>query len=61
MRSFESQSSFLLALGERDQFGYLFADCATEPERLKRARQLKTLILPEGMGEAFRVLAMETA
>jgi SAM-dependent MidA family methyltransferase len=61
VRSFESQSSFLLAVGERDQFGDLFADCATESERLKRARQLKTLILPEGMGEAFRVLAMETA
>ena len=61
VRSLESQSSFLLALGERDQFADLFADCATEADRLKRARQLKTLILPEGMGEAFRVLAMETA
>jgi SAM-dependent MidA family methyltransferase len=53
--------NFLLAVGERNQFGDLFADCATEAERQKRARQLKTLILPDGMGEAFRVLAMETA
>ena len=59
VRSFESQSHFLLAVGERNQFGDLFADCVTEAKRLKRARQLKTLILPEGMGEAFRVLAME--
>jgi SAM-dependent MidA family methyltransferase len=61
VRSFESQLNFLLAVGERNQFGDLFADCATEAERQKRARQLKTLILPDGMGEAFRVLAMETA
>ncbi len=58
---FESQAKFLMGLGERDQFGDVFSDCNSEPERLRRAQQLKTLILPQGMGEAFRVLEFAPA
>ena len=57
--SLESQARFLLNVGEADQFADVFADCASEAERQRRARLLKTLILPQGMGEAFRVLRME--
>lgn len=60
VRRFESQAKFLMQLGEQDQFSDLFADCASEPDRIHRAQLLKTLILPQGMGEAFRVLAMQT-
>jgi len=51
--------SFLLELGRKDEFQELFADCASEAERQHRARLLKTLLLPQGMGEAFRVLTLE--
>jgi len=55
---FVSQAEFLMELGEQDQFSDLFADCPSESERLRRTQLLKTLILPQGMGEAFRVLEM---
>jgi SAM-dependent MidA family methyltransferase len=59
LRSLESQARFLLEVGEPDEFADVFADCASEAERQRRAQLLKTLILPQGMGEAFRVLRME--
>jgi len=55
----ESQAKFLLAIGEQDEFADVFADCASEAERQHRAQLLKTLIVPQGMGETFRVLVME--
>ncbi len=55
----QSQASFLMELGEEDEFGEVFADCDSEAARLRRSQLLKTLILPQGMGEAFRVLRME--
>ena len=55
---FESQARFLMELGQEDEFGDIFADCGSEAERLRRSQLLKTLVLPQGMGEAFRVLAM---
>ena len=55
----QSQASFLMELGQEDEFGEVFADCESEAERLRRSQLLKTLILPQGMGEAFRVLRME--
>lgn len=58
LRSFQSQAKFLLELGEPDEFHDVFADCASEGERLRRSQLLKTLILPQGMGEAFRVLRL---
>lgn len=51
-----TQSKFLLDIGEPDQLADVFAGCATESERLQRAGQLKTLILPEGMGHTFQAL-----
>ena len=59
LRSLQSQAKFLMELGEPDEFADLFADCASEAERLRRAQLLKTLILPQGMGESFRVLLLE--
>lgn len=56
---FESQAKFLMEIGAQDEFGLVFHDAGSEAERLRRARLLKTLILPQGMGEAFRVLVME--
>jgi SAM-dependent MidA family methyltransferase len=53
-----SQSRFLMSVGEADEFAGVFADCADENERLQRARQLKSLILPEGMGTTFQVLQL---
>lgn len=53
---FRSQSRFLVAAGEADQFADVFADCADESARTRRALQLKSLILPEGMGSTFQVL-----
>ncbi|MGH9784283.1 MAG: SAM-dependent methyltransferase, partial [Terriglobia bacterium] len=57
--SLESQAQFLMTVGAQDEFADVFADCASEAERQRRAQLLKTLILPQGMGEAFRVLRME--
>jgi SAM-dependent MidA family methyltransferase len=59
VRFFDSQARFLMELGREDEFQDIFADCASEAERLRRARLLKTLILPQGMGETFRVVLME--
>jgi SAM-dependent MidA family methyltransferase len=55
---FRSQSRFLVEAGEADLLADVFADCADDSERVKRARQLKSLILPEGMGSTFQVLQL---
>src|ERR1700682_6734410 len=51
-----SQTAFLLALGQGNEFADLYDKGQTEAERTKARRQLKTLITPEGMGERFQVL-----
>ncbi|MBI4442517.1 MAG: SAM-dependent methyltransferase, partial [Acidobacteria bacterium] len=59
LASFQSQAQFLMELGQENEFADLFSDCRSDLERLRRSQLLKTLILPQGMGEAFRVLRME--
>jgi SAM-dependent MidA family methyltransferase len=51
-----SQTAFLLALGQGNEFADLYAEGETETERVRSRLQLKTLIYPEGMGERFQVL-----
>jgi SAM-dependent MidA family methyltransferase len=51
-----SQTAFLLALGQGNEFADLYDDGQSEAERTKARLQLKTLIYPEGMGERFQVL-----
>ena len=53
---FTSQTAFLLALGQGNEFADLYDEGQTEAERTKARLQLKTLIHPEGMGELFQVL-----
>ena len=53
---FTSQTAFLLALGQGNEFADLYDEGATETERVRSRLQLKTLIYPEGMGERFQVL-----
>jgi SAM-dependent MidA family methyltransferase len=53
---FTSQTAFLLALGQGNEFADLYDEGQTQAERTKARLQLKTLIHPEGMGERFRVL-----
>jgi SAM-dependent MidA family methyltransferase len=53
---FISQTAFLLALGQGNEFADLYDEGQTEAERTKARLQLKTLIHPEGMGERFQVL-----
>jgi SAM-dependent MidA family methyltransferase len=53
---FISQTSFLLALGQGNEFADLYDEGQTEAEHTKARLQLKTLIYPEGMGERFQVL-----
>jgi SAM-dependent MidA family methyltransferase len=51
-----SQTAFLMALGQGNEFADLYDEGQTETERMKARLQLKTLIYPEGMGERFQVL-----
>ena len=51
-----SQTAFLMALGQGNEFADLYEEGQTEAERIKARLQLKTLIYPEGMGEQFQVL-----
>jgi SAM-dependent MidA family methyltransferase len=51
-----SQTAFLLALGQQNEFADLYDDGQSEAERVQARLQLKTLIHPEGMGERFQVL-----
>jgi SAM-dependent MidA family methyltransferase len=54
-----SQTAFLLALGERNEFADLYDDGQSETKRIQARLQLKTLIHPEGMGERFQVLIQQ--
>lgn len=54
-----SQTAFLLALGQRNEFADLYDDGQSETERVQARLQLKTLIHPEGMGERFQVLMQQ--
>lgn len=51
-----SQSNFLLALGRANEFADLYDEGQSEAGRVRARLLLKTLIFPEGMGEAFSVL-----
>ena len=53
-----TQSQFLMGIGEQNEFADAFQDCRLPQERAKVALQLKHLISPTGMGEAFQVLLM---
>ncbi len=53
---FTSQTAFLLALGQGNEFADLYDEGQSEAKRTKARLQLKTLIYPEGMGERFQVL-----
>jgi len=52
---FTSQTAFLLALGQVNEFADLYDEGQSEAERTKARLELKTLIHPEGMGERFQV------
>ena len=54
-----SQTAFLLALGQGNEFADLHDAGQTETERARSRLQLKTLIYPEGMGERFQVLIQQ--
>lgn len=51
-----SQFSFLMALGEGNEFADLYDTGQTETEKLRARLLLKNLIFPEGMGETFQVM-----
>ena len=54
-----SQTAFLLALGQGNEFADLYDEGQGEAEGTKARLQLKTLIHPEGMGERFQVLIQQ--
>jgi SAM-dependent MidA family methyltransferase len=54
-----SQTAFLLALGQGNEFADLYDDGQSETERIRARLQLKTLIHPEGMGEHFQVFIQQ--
>lgn len=54
-----SQTAFLLALGQGNEFADLYDDGMSEIDRVRARLQLKTLIFPEGMGERFQVLIQQ--
>ena len=56
---FTSQTAFLLALGQSNEFADLYDHGQTEAEQVRARLQLKTLIHPEGMGERFQVLLQQ--
>lgn len=53
---YTSQTAFLLALGQPNEFADLYDPEQTEAEQVRARLQLKTLIHPEGMGERFQVM-----
>ena len=53
---FTTQTAFLLALGQKNEFTDLYDEGQSEAEQVRARLQLKTLIHPEGMGERFQVL-----
>jgi SAM-dependent MidA family methyltransferase len=54
-----TQAQFLMGIGEPNQFGDAFEEVKVPQEHAKVALQLKHLVMPEGMGEAFDVLVMK--
>jgi len=54
-----SQTAFLLALGQGNEFADLYDEGMGESEQVRARLQLKTLIFPEGMGERFQVLVQQ--
>jgi SAM-dependent MidA family methyltransferase len=52
----QTQSQFLMGMGETNQFADVFEDCRVPQERAKVVLQLKHLVTPAGMGENFQVL-----
>ena len=56
---FTSQTAFLLALGQGNEFADLYDGGQSEAERVKARLQLKTLIHPEGLGERFQVVVQQ--
>lgn len=54
-----SQTAFLLALGQKNEFADLYDEGTSETDRVRARLQLKTLIFPEGMGERFQVLIQQ--
>jgi SAM-dependent MidA family methyltransferase len=54
-----SQTSFLLALGQGNEFADLYDEGMDETERVRVRLHLKTLIFPEGMGERFQVFIQQ--
>jgi SAM-dependent MidA family methyltransferase len=53
---FSSQTAFLLALGQKNEFADLYDKGQSEADQIRARLQLKMLIHPEGMGERFQVL-----
>lgn len=56
IRPLQTQSQFLMSIGESNQFADAFEDSRLPQERAKVALQLKHLVTPAGMGETFQVL-----
>ncbi|HYA62130.1 MAG TPA: SAM-dependent methyltransferase [Candidatus Sulfotelmatobacter sp.] len=56
-----SQTAFLLALGQGNEFADLYDEGMSESEKMRARLQLKALIYPEGMGERFQVLIQQKA
>ena len=54
-----SQTQFLLALGQGNEFADLFDPGIDETVRVRASLHLKTLIYPEGIGERFRILLQQ--
>lgn len=54
-----SQTAFLLALGQGNEFADLYDEGMDEKARVRARLQLKSLIFPEGMGERFQVLIQQ--
>lgn len=54
-----TQAQFLMGIGEPNQFADAFEEAGLPQEHAKVAMQLKHLVMPTGMGEAFQVLVMK--
>ena len=56
-----TQTQFLIGIGESTQFADAFRDKSHPQEQAKVALQLRHLISPEGMGEAFQALILSSS
>ncbi|MGR3913698.1 MAG: SAM-dependent methyltransferase, partial [Gammaproteobacteria bacterium] len=54
---FASQGAFLLSLGALDVLGRAQREAADAREQIARAREVQTLVMPQEMGELFKVTA----